>query len=143
MASGSNLQRDQATPEQLRARLQTDVMRLPFVASASLAGVNGRVFATTRNADPGIEVVQIPATALKSTLYIGAPLLVHSMERKPCGQQADRRAQRRIYWRRGGARRLRPSHDVLWRTEICRPTRIRRFEMTASTHQLSGATKDQ
>jgi len=65
----------QATPEQLRERLQTDVMRLPFVSSASLAGVNGRVFATTRNADPGSEVVQIPATALKSTLYIGAPFV--------------------------------------------------------------------
>ena len=65
----------QATPEQLRERLQTDVMRLPFVASASLAGVNGRVFATTRNADPGSEVVEIPATALTNTLYIGAPFV--------------------------------------------------------------------
>ena len=65
----------QATPEQLRERLQADVMRLPFVSSASLAGVNGRVFATTRGADPGSEVVEIPATALKSTLYIGAPFV--------------------------------------------------------------------
>ena len=67
---------DQGT---LRDRLRADVMRLPFVYSATLAGTNGRVFATTQgesaaDMDPASrEAVEVPAPALKDSLYIGKP----------------------------------------------------------------------
>ena len=109
---------------------------------ASLAST--AVFATTRNADPGSEVVQIPATALKSTpLHRRAFCWPTRWKEDLCGQQADRRTQRRLHWRRGGARRLRLSHDVFIRTWICRPTPVSGcFEMTVSNStSYLGATK--
>jgi signal transduction histidine kinase/ActR/RegA family two-component response regulator len=60
-----------ADEESLRERLRADVMRLPFIYSASLAGANGRVLATTDAASR--ETVEVPPTALKDSLYIGKP----------------------------------------------------------------------
>jgi signal transduction histidine kinase len=61
-----------ANEETLRERLRAGVMRLPFVYSATLAGTNGQVFATTAD-HPSGEVVEVPAPALKDSLYIGKP----------------------------------------------------------------------
>jgi signal transduction histidine kinase/ActR/RegA family two-component response regulator len=61
-----------ADEESLRERLRADVMRLPFVYSATVANTSGHVFATTAGPASG-EVVEVPAPALKDSLYIGKP----------------------------------------------------------------------
>jgi signal transduction histidine kinase/ActR/RegA family two-component response regulator len=58
----------------LRERLRADVMRLPFVFSAAVAGTDGRVRVTTEAATDR-EGVNVPAPALKDSLYIG-PLFI-------------------------------------------------------------------
>jgi signal transduction histidine kinase/ActR/RegA family two-component response regulator len=66
-----------ADQQAIRERLRSDVGRLPFVYSATLAGADGRVLATTENEStssrrlaPG-EGFTVPEPALKSALYIG------------------------------------------------------------------------
>jgi len=66
-----------ADEQAIREHLRTDVGPLPFVYSATLAGADGRVLATTENESttsqrlaPG-EGFTVPEPALKSTLYIG------------------------------------------------------------------------
>ena len=61
-----------ADEEILRERLRAAVMRLPFVYSATLAGTDGQVFATTLDSS-NRERVEVPAPALKDPLYIGKP----------------------------------------------------------------------
>ncbi len=66
-----------ADEQALREHLHADVGPLPFVYSATLAGADGRVLATTENEStmsqrlaPG-EGFTVPERALKSALYIG------------------------------------------------------------------------
>jgi hypothetical protein len=61
-----------ADEDYLRERLRADVMRLPFVYSATVANTGGHRFATTAGPASG-EVVEVPAPALKDSCTSASP----------------------------------------------------------------------